>query len=44
MTGKNTICLWYEAMLSTLQIFMPKLFPTAVEAIHRAPSDYPDGK
>jgi len=45
MTSKNTICLWYEGGALDAANFYAKTFPdSSVGAIHRAPSDYPDGK
>lgn len=43
--AKNTICLWYDKDAETAARFYVKIFPgSAVSAVHRAPSDYPDGK
>ena len=45
MTGKNTICLWYDGTAVDAANFYAKTFPdSAVGAVHRAPGDYPDGK
>ena len=45
MTGKNTICLWYEGGAHDAARFYAKTFPdSAVGTVHRAPGDYPDGK
>ena len=45
MTNKNTICLWYEHDAEEAARFYAKTFPqSSVGAVHRAPSDYPDGK
>ena len=42
---KNTICLWYDKDAEAAARFYAEVFPdTRVTAIHRAPSDYPDGK
>lgn len=43
--AKNTICLWYNGDAEEAARFYAKTFPdSTVGAIHRAPSDYPDGK
>ena len=43
--NKNTICLWYESDAEGAARFYTSLFPNStLGAIHRAPSDYPDGK
>lgn len=45
MTSKNTICLWYSGGAVDAANFYAETFPdSAVGAIMRAPSDYPDGK
>lgn len=45
MTGKNTICLWYDTDAEAAAHFYAKTFPdSAVLAVHHAPSDYPGGK
>jgi predicted 3-demethylubiquinone-9 3-methyltransferase (glyoxalase superfamily) len=45
MTGKNTICLWYDGDAVAAAHFYAKTFlDSAVGAVHRAPGDYPDGK
>ena len=45
MTGKNTICLWYDGTAAEAAQFYADTFPdSTVEAIHRAPGDYPAGK
>ena len=45
MTGKNTICLWYDGNAVDAANFYAKTFPdSSVGAVHRAPGDYPDGK
>jgi predicted 3-demethylubiquinone-9 3-methyltransferase (glyoxalase superfamily) len=42
---KNTICLWFEHDAEEAARFYTRLFPQShLGAIHRAPSDYPDGK
>lgn len=43
--SKNTICLWYERNAEEAARFYTRLFPgSSLGAVHRAPSDYPDGK
>jgi predicted 3-demethylubiquinone-9 3-methyltransferase (glyoxalase superfamily) len=43
--SKNTICLWYDHDAEAAARFYATTFPdTTVGAVHRAPSDYPDGK
>ena len=43
--NKNTICLWYDHDAEDAAKFYAATFPdTRVGAVHRAPSDYPDGK
>jgi predicted 3-demethylubiquinone-9 3-methyltransferase (glyoxalase superfamily) len=43
--NKNTICLWYEHNAEEAARFYTGLFPqSSLGAIHKAPSDYPDGK
>jgi predicted 3-demethylubiquinone-9 3-methyltransferase (glyoxalase superfamily) len=43
--SKNTICLWYEHDAEEAARFYTRLFPeSSLGAVHRAPSDYPDGK
>ena len=43
--AKNTICLWYERDAEAAARFYAKTFPnSSVGAVHRSPSDYPDGK
>ncbi len=45
MIAKNTICLWYDGTALEAAEFYASLFPdSAVQAVHRAPSDYPAGK
>lgn len=42
---KNTICLWYNGDAEEAANFYAKTFPnSSVDSVHRAPSDYPDGK
>ena len=41
----NTICLWYDKAAEEAARFYAKTFPNStVGAVHRAPSDFPDGK
>jgi predicted 3-demethylubiquinone-9 3-methyltransferase (glyoxalase superfamily) len=43
--AKNTICLWYDGTAEEAANFYAQTFSgSAVTAVHRAPSDYPDGK
>jgi predicted 3-demethylubiquinone-9 3-methyltransferase (glyoxalase superfamily) len=45
MTAKNTLCLWYNKDAEEAATFYASTFPDSeVKAVHRAPSDYPDGK
>ena len=45
MTGKNTICLWYDGDALDAARFYAETFPDSnVGAVHRAPGDYPSGK
>lgn len=42
---KNMICLWYNKDAEEAANFYAATFPDShVDAVHRAPSDYPDGK
>jgi len=42
---KNTICLWFERDAEEAARFYTSLFPQSrLGAVHRAPSDYPNGK
>jgi predicted 3-demethylubiquinone-9 3-methyltransferase (glyoxalase superfamily) len=44
MTSKNTICLWFDGDAVDAANFYASTFPdSAVGAVFRAPSDYPDG-
>ena len=44
-TAKNRICLWYDGDAEEAARFYTSLFPdSAVDAVHRAPADYPAGK
>ncbi|WP_372841827.1 VOC family protein [Phaeovulum sp.] len=43
--AKNTVCLWFEKDAEAAARFYAETFPdSAVNAVHRAPSDYPSGK
>jgi predicted 3-demethylubiquinone-9 3-methyltransferase (glyoxalase superfamily) len=43
--AKNTICLWYDGDAEEAARFYADTFPdSSVDAVHRAPGDYPDGK
>lgn len=45
MSTKNTICLWYEKDALAAAEFYAATFPdTTITAVHRAPSDYPNGQ
>ncbi len=45
MTAKSTICLWYDGAAEEAATFYAATFPDSrVEAVHRAPSDFPGGK
>lgn len=45
MQPKNTLCLWFNHDAEEAARFYADTFPdSAVTAVHRAPSDYPDGK
>ncbi|MHC8319843.1 VOC family protein [Pseudomonas sp. GB2N2] len=45
MASKNTICLWYDGTALDAATFYAETFPdSAVNAVHRAPGDYPAGK
>jgi predicted 3-demethylubiquinone-9 3-methyltransferase (glyoxalase superfamily) len=42
---KNTICLWYDGTALDAATFYADTFPdSTVQAVHRAPGDYPAGK
>src|SRR6478672_7370631 len=44
-TAKNTLCLWYDGGAEEAARFYAETFPdSSVEAVHRAPGDYPSGK
>lgn len=43
--AKNTICLWYDGDAEEAANFYAETFPdSSVDAVHRAPGDYPSGK
>lgn len=43
--AKNTICLWFERDAEEAANFYAKTFPhSSVNAVNRAPADYPSGK
>lgn len=43
--AKNTICIWYDNDAEAAARFYASVFPdSAVTAVHKAPSDYPNGK
>ena len=43
--AKNTICLWYTNDAEAAAQFYAETFPnSSVDAVHRAPGDYPAGK
>ena len=43
--AKNTICLWYDHDAEEAARFYAQTFPdSSVQAVHRAPGDYPSGK
>lgn len=45
MTARNTICLWYDGAAEDAASFYASVFPDSrVDAVHRAPGDYPSGK
>ena len=44
-TPKNRICLWYNRDAEEAANFYARTFPnSSVQAVHRAPGDYPSGK
>ncbi|MEY4695789.1 MAG: hypothetical protein RIT14_217 [Pseudomonadota bacterium] len=44
-TPKNIVCLWFEKDAEAAARFYASVFPdSAVQAVHRAPADYPSGK
>ena len=45
MTSKNTICLWFDGTAEDAARFYAETFPdSSVDAVYRAPADYPSGK
>jgi 2-polyprenyl-6-hydroxyphenyl methylase/3-demethylubiquinone-9 3-methyltransferase len=43
--AKNTICLWYDGNAEEAARFYAGTFPdSSVDAVHKAPADYPSGK
>ena len=43
--AKNTICLWFDNDAEAAAQFYAQTFPnSSVDAVHRAPSDFPSGK
>ena len=43
--AKNTVCLWYDGDAEAAARFYAATFPdSSVDAVHRAPGDYPAGK
>ena len=43
--AKNTICLWFDGTAEEAANFYAETFPdSSVDAVYRAPSDYPSGK
>ena len=45
MAGKNRICLWYNDDALDAARFYASIFPdSSVDAVHRAPGDFPSGK
>ncbi|MBN9443837.1 MAG: VOC family protein [Bosea sp. (in: a-proteobacteria)] len=43
--AKNTICVWYDRDAEAAARFYAETFPdSAVQAVHRAPTDFPSGK
>ena len=43
--AKNTICLWYDHEAEDAARFYAATFPnSSVDAVHKAPSDFPSGK
>ncbi|MES2304275.1 MAG: VOC family protein [Gemmatimonadota bacterium] len=43
--AKNTICVWYDKDAEAAARFYAATFPDSrVDAVHKAPSDYPSGK
>ena len=45
MPARNTICLWFDGTALDAARFYAETFPdSSVDAVHRAPADYPSGK
>ena len=45
MINKNTICIWYDGKALDAATFYAQTFAdSTVDAVHRAPGDYPSGK
>ncbi|NMX94312.1 MULTISPECIES: VOC family protein [unclassified Pseudomonas] len=45
MPHKNTICLWFDGAALEAANFYARTFPdSTVDAVHKAPGDYPAGK
>ena len=45
MPSRNTICLWYDGTaLEAAQFYAATFADSAVQAVHRAPGDYPSGR
>lgn len=43
--ARNTVCLWYDRDALDAATFYAETFDdSAVQAVHRAPADFPDGK
>jgi 2-polyprenyl-6-hydroxyphenyl methylase/3-demethylubiquinone-9 3-methyltransferase len=43
--AKNTICLWYDGAAEEAARFYAETFPdSSVDAVHKAPADFPSGK
>lgn len=43
--AKNTVCIWYNNDAEEAARFYAKTFPnSSVDAVHRAPGDYPSGQ
>jgi hypothetical protein len=45
MPARNTVCLWFNGAAEEAARFYARTFPDSrVDAVHRAPGDYPSGK
>jgi predicted 3-demethylubiquinone-9 3-methyltransferase (glyoxalase superfamily) len=43
--ARNTICLWFDRDAEAAALFYASVFPdSSLDAVHRAPADYPSGK